>query len=321
MRALWLYGEFGQFKFKDNNHIKTAIDLIYKCLHDTELPVRLTAATSIHKLLHNDVAAEMLKPALKLVLEAYLKLMTEIESEELVSALEEIVSHFKDDIEPYALQLTEQLVGSYMRLIQVNAEDDDGESALAAVGCVTAVRRILDSIHKNKDLLRRIEDIIFPILAQSLTPDGLDAIEDSLDCIALILYHGSDGQVSPNMWKLFPQLIYVICGDDKDPDGGYGFEYLNQISVSFQNYIAKDPKTFLTIGEGQTQTYIGLTFKFLERALAINRNSPAKLDGIVLMKVLIAMIENLKGMIDEALPFVLKICVAELSEAKCPKNF
>lgn len=45
----------------------------------------------------------MLKPALKNVLEAYLKLMTEIESEELVSALEEIVSHFKDDIAPYAV--------------------------------------------------------------------------------------------------------------------------------------------------------------------------------------------------------------------------
>ena len=33
--------------------------------------------------------------------------MNEIESEELVSALEEIVEHFKDDIEPYALELTQ----------------------------------------------------------------------------------------------------------------------------------------------------------------------------------------------------------------------
>lgn len=39
--------------------------------------------------------------------------MTEIESEELVSALEEIVTLYKDDIGPYALQLTEQLVVSY----------------------------------------------------------------------------------------------------------------------------------------------------------------------------------------------------------------
>lgn len=29
------------------------------------------------------------------------------------------------------------------------------------------------------------------------------------------------------MWKLFPQLIYVIVGEDHDPDGGYGFEFLS----------------------------------------------------------------------------------------------
>jgi len=70
-------------------------------------------------------------------------MMTEIDSEDLVGALEEIVSLFKDDIQPFAMQLCEQLVLSYQRLIQVNVEEDDGESALAAVGCVTAVRRIL----------------------------------------------------------------------------------------------------------------------------------------------------------------------------------
>jgi hypothetical protein len=53
--------------------------------------------------LHNDIAAEVLKPFLKNILEIYLKLMSEIESEELVSALEEIVGFYKDDIEPFAL--------------------------------------------------------------------------------------------------------------------------------------------------------------------------------------------------------------------------
>jgi hypothetical protein len=67
--------------------------------------------------------------------------MSKIDSEELVRDLEEIVGHFKDDIAPYALQLTEQLLNSYQRLITVNVEEDDGESALAAVGCVKAVRR------------------------------------------------------------------------------------------------------------------------------------------------------------------------------------
>ena len=71
------------------------------------------AATSIHKLLFNQVASEFLKPALKSILEVYLKLMSEIESEELVNALEEIVKHFKGDIEPFAIELCSQLVAAY----------------------------------------------------------------------------------------------------------------------------------------------------------------------------------------------------------------
>jgi hypothetical protein len=64
------------------------------------------------------------------------------------------------------------------------------------------------------------------MLLHSLTPDGLDSIEDGLDCIAMILYHGSQRGVSANMWKMFPQLLFIITGGD-DPDGGYGSEYLS----------------------------------------------------------------------------------------------
>ena len=48
-----------------------------------------------------------------------------------------------------------------------------------------------------------------------------------------------------------------------------------------------------------------MTFNFINRVIAINKNSKHKLDGIVVMKVLIAMLENLKGRIDEALPLIV----------------
>lgn len=57
-----------------------------------------------------------------------------------------------------------------------------------------------------------------------LTPDGLDAIEDGLDCIALILYYGN--LVTPEMWKLFPQILHLVAGNPNDVDGGFGQEYL-----------------------------------------------------------------------------------------------
>ena len=62
-----------------------------------------------------------------------------------------------------------------------------------------------------------------------------------------------------------------------------------------------------------------MTFKFIERALQINRNSKNKQDVIVVMKIIIAMVENLQGKIDEAMAYIVQICMTELQD-KNPKN-
>lgn len=149
------------------------------------------------------------------------------------------------------------------------------------------------------------------MLLHSLTPDGLDAIEDGLDCIAMVLYHGSEGRISPKMWKIFSQLLYIVVGED-DPDGGYGFEYLAQVGVAVQNFISKDPDSFLSVGEGNQQTFIALTFNFLRKTLEINARQDHGLDALVVFKVLIAMLENLQGRINEAIQFIVGICMQEL---------
>jgi len=77
----------------------------------------------------------------------------------------------------------------YQRLILQDNEDDDGESSLAAIGCVQAIRRVLDSVSKDPKVLQQIEPIIFPLLMHGLTPDGLDSTEEVLDCLAILLYY------------------------------------------------------------------------------------------------------------------------------------
>jgi len=71
--------------------------------------------------------------------------MEEVDSEELVGALEEMVEIFSDDIAPFAEGLCEELMKAYKRMVTADVDDDDGETALAAMGCVTAIRRILNS--------------------------------------------------------------------------------------------------------------------------------------------------------------------------------
>ena len=105
-------------------------------------------------MLRNDTACEFLKPALKNILEVYLKIMEDIDSEELIGALEEIVERFSEDIGPFAVQLAQQLASKYKALVteEPGQQDDDEEEekALAAAGCVTAIRRILEAINKDK---------------------------------------------------------------------------------------------------------------------------------------------------------------------------
>lgn len=60
-----------------------------------------------------------------------------------------------------------------------------------------------------------------------MTADGLDSIEEGIECIIMVIYYGyKERPISPNMWKIFPQLLYVCAGGDGDMDGGFGFEYI-----------------------------------------------------------------------------------------------
>jgi len=67
------------------------MDGIYKSLFVEELPTKLAAAISLAQMLTNTTARSFIKPALGTILQVYLKLISEIDSEKLVSSLETIM--------------------------------------------------------------------------------------------------------------------------------------------------------------------------------------------------------------------------------------
>lgn len=97
-----------------------------------------------------------MRPALQSIFEVYLKTIEEIESEELVHSLSEFMIVFQDDIAPYCVQLATNLTSQYQRLIQVSFEEDDGESTLAAVGCVSAICRIVEAAKNDPANLQQL---------------------------------------------------------------------------------------------------------------------------------------------------------------------
>ena len=116
-RACWAYGEFSEYEFSDQAHIQQAVDGIYKCLFVDNLPIKFSAALSLSKMLKNESAVAFLKPALQNILEVYLKIMEEIDSDELIGALEQFVEIYSEDIGPFAIQLAQQLTNKYKALV------------------------------------------------------------------------------------------------------------------------------------------------------------------------------------------------------------
>ena len=119
-------------------------------------------------------------------------------------------------------------------------------------------------------------------------------------------------------------MMFMVAGNDDDIDGGYAFEFLGQVAIILQNFIAKDPVTFLSVGEGQTETYFELAVKFVQRILVINSNGLHKQDGVTATRVLITIFENLSGQIDGALNMLVGMLLAELKvafEGSAPSNY
>ena len=125
------------------------------------------------------------------IFEVYLKTIEEVDSEELVQSLSDFMLIFQDDIAPYTVQLATNLTSQYQRLIQVGFEADEGESTLAAVGCVQAICRIVEAAKNDQANLQQLQAIVYSILMHGLTPEGMDVVEDCLSCINMLIYYGT----------------------------------------------------------------------------------------------------------------------------------
>jgi hypothetical protein len=101
-----------------------------------------------------------LKPFIKEILTVYLKLMDDIDLDELLNGLSEIVSDFKEDISEFSVSLVLQLVTAFHRLIKVDLEDDDGEAQMAASGCIKTILKIMDVNCNNSEIYVKIEQVI-----------------------------------------------------------------------------------------------------------------------------------------------------------------
>lgn len=110
------------------------------------------AAIALVNLLEHQTVVEFMSPQLNTLIQIFLKLIDEIDYDELIEALRRIVEVFEDQIGPYAIQLCQKLGEAYCRMFKQSQQsgeqelEEDAETSLTACGLMGAIRRILESI-------------------------------------------------------------------------------------------------------------------------------------------------------------------------------
>jgi len=68
-------------------------------------------------LLEHETAIEFVRPGLETILSIYLKIMDDIDYDELIDSLRVLVEVFADDVGPHALRLCDKLATAFIRLL------------------------------------------------------------------------------------------------------------------------------------------------------------------------------------------------------------
>jgi importin-7 len=309
-RALKLYFDYNYIQFK-KEHLMEVAEKVHLLTQDHEIPVKVTAASTLYKLLKKPVLKEVFEPQLGKILQTYLELMNEVESEDLVCALEEIVAIFSNSIEPFAVELCEKLALGYWRLVQADEDDNDDfdETGVGAMSWVTTIRKIFSAVKDNPKLMIQLEKQWFKIFIHCTTPDALEAIDDTMACETMIMHHWD--HVSEELWSLFPHLVKIIVGGEDEAEGGYGFEYLSCMIDYFRNLIRLGQDQLWVYKVGDT-SYIDMIVNSIHRIIQISKNSYSNADSMLALRIVNALLENLPGRLDNYVPHFIKMITEEI---------
>jgi hypothetical protein len=302
-KACWLYAKFAEHEWHNMPLLSTSLQKITGLLMDrnNDVPVRLAAALAVQYLCYTEVNGEnatlpVLQPLLGPLLNSFLTLMSEIDSDDLVAALSALIEMFGEDIQPFALQLTARLVESAYRLFDADIEDETAQ--MTGVESLAAINTILESISHIPSLIVHFEPIVMPLLPKVLSEHGFDWFEEALKMVSYFTYFGDS--ISEATWQLFPLLINCF--------NTFASDQLGTLLAPLDNYISLGTERFLS-----NPAYMDAIFGVCNRVLT--NTSFSEGDAGQACKLLEVVMQNCKGRVDNYLTAIIDLALFRLNDA------
>ena len=155
----------------------------------------------------------MLVPHISTILNVYLKLMSQIDLEDMILGLEYLVKYFNTDIINYANELFNELYKAFVRMIQTQIDNDEGAAQLAAGGVLKTMDKLLE-ITANSNIFPVLEEKVSEVIKWGLTPQAWEMQEDIFAIIFTIVKTSKN--ISSRSWNFYPELLETVLGTNTD---------------------------------------------------------------------------------------------------------
>ena len=199
-RACYAIRNFSKLEYSNGDNSIRCLSYLINCLcNDTSLPVQVEAAMALNLFMSESDAGEKSKaiivPHLQVIVMRIIEIIRKTEIDDVMIVLQKIVGLFDQELQPIAVQMTQQLVEFFKHVICAETAPTDEtkaeERTVAAMGVLNTLDTIVSCMGEkpevNRNETKRIFDIFFSkILAQ---------IEQTIyEAIAVVLRDGILGK-------------------------------------------------------------------------------------------------------------------------------
>eukprot|EP00158_Paraphelidium_tribonemae_P006143 Partr_v1_DN27698_c1_g1_i2_m65434 putative importin len=277
---------------------------ITKLLVETEhLPVRIAAAGAIERIMERKLVHDTIAPNVGVIMEAFLRLTNLVDLDLLTNGMERLVQIFPQQIMPFALDLSNQLVHSFLRIVGESAEVTDdvdtNDKMMAAMGILNTLETLILSVptpispqDSNAVLLENLERQALICSSMILEKGVVDLFEENFSLLESIT--SQRRIISSAMWAQFPHLCRIFDEDLVD--------YIEDIFPLFANFITFAPDVVSSNPQIKS-AYLHVSQLILNASLEASE----RVYGFRLMEVLML---NCRDKIDDLIPTMLDLTLS-----------
>jgi len=308
---------FKNYKYKNENLLISIMTQVINLLqNDNYLQVKIYSVLTSNCLINQEKTHSLLKGNIKNLLSLYLKLMEEIDLENIIESVQNIIKEFKEETKEFIIQLSEYLIKYFNKLI-IREVDEENEidNSLLINNLISTFTDIIHYFINNNEIYNNLEQYIIFILDYCFIKNIYEQLDNGIELLEEIIKNSN--KISKKIWNYFIPLITSVIGTEEELNKfkkefpnqiyeGFGFDSINNIIKILKIFIFKDPNIFFNSFDNKGKKYIDYIMDLVKNIIEICEANNRYVEIKYAFELIYLLFEVFKNKIDNILNEILK---------------